>query len=152
MRINHLSLMIIIAMGLLFSFSSCEPSTDVGLEKSLNSVKSATPIPEGQNQVMELKHGDNQDSFFTVQLDDGTVRDGWCIEWNEPAGFGTQSGVKLYSTKGHAQWEELNYFMSIKNELRANDPALTYREIQVVIWSLIDNPSFDVDKISEYEK
>ena len=28
---------------------------------------------------------------------------------------------------------------------------MTYREVQVIIWSLIENPSFNVDQINEYE-
>ena len=92
----------------------------------------------------------NSDSFFSVSLD-GKPMEGWCIEWSEDASFGINEGTNLYSTKGQEAWKELNYFMAIKDDLRAQDPELTYKEIQVVIWSLINNPSFDVDKISAYE-
>lgn len=135
----------------LFTLTSCEQSTNTTFEESFQDVKQVTPIPGAQNTKMDLQLGDQQDSFFTITLNDGTPREGWCIEWNENASFGVNEGTKLYSTKGHEDWKELNYFMGIKDDLRAQDPDLTYREIQVVIWSLIENPSFDVDKIDQYE-
>ena len=140
-----------IMIGIMFAFTSCEQSTSTELEESFAQVKQVTAIPGGQNTSMDLQNGHNQDSYFTVRLSDGISREAWCVEWNEPSISGPQDGVDLYTTQGREEWKELNYFMSIKNELRAQDPELTFREIQVVIWSLIDNPSFDVDKISEYE-
>jgi hypothetical protein len=90
--------------------------------------------------------------LFSVQLAYGSTGEGWCIEWNEDANFGTQNGAKLFSTKGHEEWGGgLNYFMNIKDDLRAKDPELTFQEIQVVIGSLIEHPSFEVDKIAGYE-
>ncbi|MCW9706750.1 hypothetical protein [Fodinibius salsisoli] len=150
---NKYSLLIFVTIitGIFISFSACDTNTNVGLEESLASVYDVTPIEGAQDEAMQLKHGDSQDSFFSVQLADGLNRDGWCIEWNEDANFGIQNGVKLFSTKGHEEWNALNYFMSIKDDLRAEDPELTFREIQVIIWSLIENPSFDVSKISEYD-
>lgn len=145
-------LVISLLMGLvLFATTSCEQSTSTTFEESFQDVKQVTPIQGAQNTTMELQHGDQIDSFFSVKLGDGITREGWCIEWGEPASFGLNEGTKLYSTKGHEEWKELNYFMSIKDELKATDPDLTYKEIQVVIWSLIDKPTFDVDRISDYQ-
>ncbi|NGP76701.1 hypothetical protein G3570_08655 [Balneolaceae bacterium YR4-1] len=137
-------------VGLLFAFISCDQSTSDEFQESFQKVKQVTPIPGAQNERINLQPGDSQDSFFTVTLDDGTVKEGWCIEWNESYVQGEQNGVKMFSTKGQEAWKELNYFMHIKDKLRAQDPDLTFREIQVVIWSLVDNPEFDVDNISEY--
>lgn len=139
-------------IGFLFAFTSCEQSTAPELEESFAKIKAVTPIPGAQNETMNLQAGrDALDSYFTVTLNDGSSLEGWCIEWNEPSVRGIQKGVQLYSTKGKDEWKELNYFMSIKEDLRYRDPDLTYREIQAVIWSLVDNPSFDVDKVTEYK-
>jgi len=142
---------LLIFITTLFTVTSCEQSTSTTFEESFQDVKQVTPIAGAQDTKMDLQLGDQNDSFFTVTLNDGSTKEGWCIEWNENASFGVNEGTKLYSTKGHEDWKELNYFMGIKDDLRANDPELTYREIQVVIWSLIDKPEFDVDKIGEYE-
>lgn len=142
-----------ILMGILFAISACNnPSTDISIEESFQEIKKVTPITGAEIESMEIKKKDNQDSFLTVRLNDGVEREAWCIEWNEQEAFGIQNGARLYSTAGHDSWKKLNYFMSIKNDLRASDPELTAREIQVIIWSLIDSPSFDLDKISEYEE
>ena len=140
-----------VMIGIMFAFTSCEQSTSTELEESFAEIKQVTAIESAQNTTMELQTGESQDSYFTVTLGDGSTREGWCVEWDEPSIKGLQEGVDLYSTQGKEEWKELNYFMSIKDDLRAEDPDLTYKEIQVAIWSLIDNPSFDVDKIAEYD-
>ena len=134
----------------LFAFTSCDQSTSSEFEESFQNIKQVTPIQGAQNERLNLQPGDSQDSFFTVTLNDGSTKEGWCIEWDESYVQGEQDGVKLFSTKGQEAWKELNYFMKIKDDLRAQDPDLTFREIQVIIWSLVDNPEFNVDKISDY--
>lgn len=132
-------------------FTSCEQSTAPSVEESFQSIKAVSPVAGAQDVEMNLESEGDTDSFFQVTLNGSRIMEGWCIEWNESSVKGLQEGTQLYSTQGQEAWRELNYFMSIKDDLRANDPDLTYREIQVVIWSLIDKPSFNVDKISEYE-
>ena len=150
MRNIAITLLTAIIASVIFGVTGCDKGTEVDFAESFKYVKSVTPINSPQNTSMDLQDG-NQESFFTVKLNGGAAMEAWCVEWNERANKETQKGVNLYSTRGKEQWKKLNYFMSIKDELKANDPDLTYREIQVVIWSLIDNPTFDVDKIDEYE-
>ena len=151
MRKRDLSILILLLVTAFIGLSSCEQSTNPELTDSLQSINAVTPIEGAQNVTMNLKKEDALDSFFTVSLNGGHEVEGWCIEWNEEASFGLNKGTKLHSTKGMADWSELNYFMTIKDDLKASDPELSYREIQVIIWSLIDKPSFDVDKIGEYK-
>lgn len=138
-------------IGIIFSFSSCESSTNVTIEESFQELKNVTPISGVTIESMEVIQGNSLDSYLAVRLNNGKKREAWCIEWNEEEAFGLQNGAKLYTTKGHKEWKKLNYFMSKLNDFRANDPDLTSRDIQVVIWSLVNNPEFDVDKIAEYE-
>ncbi|MEL7834371.1 hypothetical protein [Fodinibius sp. Rm-B-1B1-1] len=142
---------IVATISLAWLFTSCEPSTNTSIEESFEYVKTVTPVQGAQSTSMNLQTGDKYDSFFVVTLADGSMREGWCIEWNDEYIKGDQDDVNMYSTKGHPQWETLNYFMSIKDQLKANDPNLTFREIQVIIWSLIDNPAFNVDNIATYD-
>ncbi|MGM0545665.1 MAG: hypothetical protein ACQEST_03005 [Bacteroidota bacterium] len=145
------TLSILLTAALMLMLSSCEKTTNVDLKESFRYVQSATPIETARNTSMDVQQDNSQDSFFLVTLADGSVREGWCVEWDDEYIKGEQLGVNLYSTKGHSQWASLNHFMNIKDQLKANDPNLTFREIQVIIWSLIENPAFDVDKIAEYE-
>jgi hypothetical protein len=141
---------IILLAGIMLGLSSCEQSSQVNLSESFKYIKTVSPVQGAQNTTMSLQAEVNPGSFFEITLEDGSIREGWCVEWNDEYIKGEQKGVNLYSTKGHKEWEALNYFMSIKDQLKMDDPSLTYREIQVIIWSLIDKPAFDVDKISEY--
>ncbi len=134
-----------------FIFLSCDRSTNVELEESFEIIKEVTPISVEGNIQMNLQRDRNENSFFTVTLNSGVTKEAWCVEWNEASVEGLQSDIQFYSTQGKKQWKELNYFMSIKDGLMEQDPDLTFREIQVVIWSLMKNPSFDVDKISQYK-
>lgn len=140
-----------ILLGFIFAFSACESSTEATLEESFEKLKQVTPLPGISVESMEVSTAENNDSYLSVSFNDGRAKEAWCIEWNEEEAFGIQNGVKFYTTKGHEAWEKLNYFMHIKDDLRAADPDLTTKDIQVIIWALIDNPSFDVNKISEYE-
>lgn len=138
-------------ISIIFGFYSCESGTNVTIEESFQELKQVTPIPGVTVESMEVIQSERHDGYLTVRLNNGKQREAWCIEWNEEEAFGIQNGAKLHTTKGHNEWDKLNYFMKIKDDIRANDPDLTSREIQVVIWSLVNNPPFDVDKIGEYE-
>ena len=147
-KYSALAVFLVFISGLV-AVSSCDQTTSASFEDSFQKVKQVTPINGAQDVTMNLGMN-SSDSFFSVSLD-GKPMEGWCIEWSEDASFGLNEGTSLYSTKGQEAWKELNYFMAIKDDLRGQDPNLTYKEIQVVIWSLIDNPSFNVDNISTYE-
>ncbi|MDR8390250.1 hypothetical protein NC796_03800 [Aliifodinibius sp. S!AR15-10] len=149
MKKRDASILIVAIVVGFFALSSCKHTTSTELADSLDTVKGVTPIPEAQDVTMHLAKGSN--SFFTLSFDGGHELEGWCIEWNEGTSFGLNKVTNLYSTRNHLDWREINYFMNIMKDLRANDPNLTYQDIQVVIWSLIDKPVFDVDKIDEYE-
>jgi hypothetical protein len=142
---------ILLLVGGCFAFSSCDPGTSTELAESFADINKVSPLPEAQNVTINLEKEGDLDSFFTVTLENGTQVEGWCIEWNEDASFGLNKSTKMYSTKVNESWKALNYFITIKDNLRYDDPSLTYRDIQVVIWSLIEKPEFDIDKIAEYE-
>jgi len=42
-----------------------------------------------------------------------------------------------------------NYFLNLKDELKAVDPELTFRGIQAVMWSLIGIPEFNLDQLAD---
>lgn len=151
MRIKILLTITTLLIGTIIALTACETSTSTNLEESFQNLKKVTPITGIQIETLEVNNNANQEGYLTVRLNNGIEKEAWCIEWDEQEAFGIQNGAKLYSTKGHKEWEKVNYLMRIKDELKADDPELTPRDIQVVIWSLIDNPPFNVDKISEYE-
>jgi len=139
-------------MGMLVFIVSCEQTTNSTIEQSFEEVMQVTLIPDVEVNELAVAQREDQESYLKVRLNNGRELEGWCIEWNEDQNFTIENGARVYSTRGSETWRAVNYFMRIKNKLRAADPELGYREIQVIIWSLIENPAFDVDKISEYER
>ena len=98
------------------------------------------------------------DGYFTIQIDkiDETpllapgVHEAWCLEWhkNLRSNGDVHQDVKWFSTGGNDTWKPLNYLFSIRPQLQAHDPDLTFRDIQAVVWVLAGEmsiaPEFDV--------
>ena len=56
--------------------------------------------------------------------------------------------MQLYSTHRVDKWRPVNYLFSIADDLKKNDPELTWREFQIAIWSLRTNPKFDLNNVT----
>lgn len=159
MNKNGVLVIAAVCVGLLAAFISCESNTSPGIEESFDVIKDVSAISNAQNVSMNLQDNSTREAHFTVELSNiepnnlinNGIKEAWCIDWEEPAIKGPQDGVKLYSTKGREGWQELNYFLSIKNKLKRQDPALTWKEIQVVVWSLVQFKPFDVDQMGTYK-
>lgn len=159
MNKNRVLAIATILIGSLFVFSSCDQSTSTELDDTFNVIKEVSAIEGAQNATMNLSNNSSNGSAFVVNfsniepnnLINNGQKEAWCIEWGVPVNNGNQEGVKLYSTRGQDGWKELNYFLSIKDQLKKQDPDLTWKEVQVVIWSLVQYKPFDVDDIPTYQ-
>ena len=147
---------------LLFSAAllvSCQNNVNTDIEDTLAPYMELEPIEEASNTTLTVRRGTSagMDSYFAFDvsnvesngiISEGLV-EGWCLEWDKPIAQNNDrhDGVEAYSTFGSEKWKPVNYLMSIKDQLQRTDPSLTYREIQVAMWSLIDVPRFDVDDV-----
>ncbi|WP_340104241.1 SdrD B-like domain-containing protein [Rhodohalobacter sp. 8-1] len=144
---------------MLFAVSSCDNSINTDLEETLAPYLELEAIDEASNTTLTIRRGTaaGLDSYFAFDvsnietngiISEGLV-EGWCLEWDKPIAQNNDrhDGVEAYSTFGSEKWKPVNYLMSIKNKLKREDPSLTYKEIQVAIWSLIDVPRFNVDEV-----
>ncbi|WP_340106413.1 hypothetical protein [Rhodohalobacter sp. 8-1] len=146
-----------ICIGVIF-ISACQTDINTSFEESVEPYLELEAIDNSGNTVITVNRGDvsGLDSYFAFNLnntpDHGLVRagltEGWCLEWNKAIAQNndTHGGVAMYSTEGSSTWKPANYLMTIRKELQAEDPALTYREIQVALWSLIETPAFNLDE------
>lgn len=142
-----------------FYMSACQDSVNPSLEESVAPYLELEAIDGASNTNITVNRGDAHglDSYFAFDLSNietnGLIREGviegWCLEWNKPIrqNNDVHQGVELYNTFGSDTWKAPNYLMNIKKELKDNDPDLTYKEIQVALWSLIDEPAFNIDKV-----
>ena len=141
--------------------SACQNELSSSFEDSLEPYMELESIENAENAIIKVSKGESKgfDSYFAFDLnntpDHGLVRpglaEGWCVEWNKAIAQNDDihGGVKMYSTKGNTSWKPANYLMNIKDDLQSENPDITYREIQVALWSLIETPAFDLNEVLE---
>jgi len=141
----------------IFFLISCNNVTDGNddLSASLNPIAEVVPIAGGENSTVIVNTA--QQAYFNIEFRDvgsnnvigNNVFEGWCIDWQKPINSdnGVYDGIRLYSTFGVEKWMPLNYFLNIIDDLKADDPSLTHREFQVVIWELRGFPEFNMNEI-----
>lgn len=157
---NYIICLITITIIFNTSCTNSPTGSEPDLPETLESVEEVQPIQGGDNATITVKKN-QEEAYFNIHfsnidankvIETGT-REAWCIDWTKPldSSNGTYNGVKLYSTDLVEKWEPLNYLLNIIQELKSSDPDLTWREIQVAIWSLRANPEFDLDTVTAEE-
>jgi len=142
-----------------FYFGACQDNVNTSIEDSIAPYLELQAIAEASNATITVNQGEAKglDSYFAFDMSNiqsgGIVREGltegWCLEWNKPIrqNNDVHNGIEMFNTFGSTTWKPANYLMNIKNELKAEDPSITYKEIQVALWTLIETPAFDLDKV-----
>ena len=153
---SYLILSGVLLLSILF-WSACN-NPGSSLEESVEPYLELESIEEASSTTVTVNKGETYglDSFFAFDLSNikpngivsNGLKEGWCLEWNKPldSNNGVQTDVKMFNTHGSDSWKPANYLMNIKDDLQSVDPELTYREIQVALWSLIEVPAFNIDK------
>lgn len=146
----------LLAIGTFFLAGCQENSTSSGIEESLETVPKVTAIDGAQNASIKVNKG-TESSYFTMDFSNiepnnyinNGIYEGWCIAYDKPIDSDgqVQENLKL-SLAEDERWQPIRRLLGIKDHLLANNPDITYREIQVAIWALRDFPKFDLDKIS----
>jgi hypothetical protein len=157
-KLSNISFLMLLLIAVLAT--SCDNNlNNTDIEDTLAPYLELDAIEEASNTTLTIRRGtsDGLDSYFAFDvsnvgnnsiISEGLV-EGWCLEWDKPIAQNNDrhDGVEAYSTFGSEKWKPVNYLMSIKDKLKREDPSLTYKEIQVAIWSLIDVPRFNVDEV-----
>lgn len=148
----------IFAFTILFLSVSCEyvSQSDNELSESLEPVEDVRLISGAESATITVNKG-NQ-AYFSINFDsiesndviENGTGEGWCIDWRKSidSNGGSYSDIELYSTYLVEEWKPINFLMNIKENLKAKDPQLTWREFQLVVWSLRANPEFNLDEVS----
>lgn len=150
------------AITLLFSASCTNSSTGLepDLTESLKPVEEVLLVSGGENATITVNKN-QKEAYFSILfsninsnnvIENGTL-EAWCIDWTKPldSNNGTYNNIELYSTDRVEKWKPLNYLLNIKDNLLNGDPKITWREIQIAIWSLRANPEFDLDTVTAEE-
>jgi len=166
MKVKLLGSFLIIISSMLY-LAACDNSVRPGLEDSFELFTGLQEIPQAESTRLVINKGTSMDSDSYFHIDISGVdsnpfikngaTEAWCLEWKKPLRTNNDihDGVKWYATSGNDKWLPMNYFFSIRGELQKEDPTLTYREIQAVVWSLAGYmniaPEFNVDKLTNSE-
>jgi hypothetical protein len=157
---NNKLLQCTLLIAVLIWQTSCQSITDSApVEDSLGPDLEVMFINGTENT--NLKVNRTQESFFTLALsnmgsnniiEEGSG-EGWCIDWKKPidSNGGVYNNIRLYSTFNVEKWNPLNFLLNIKGQLIVNDPEITYREIQLAVWSLRGFPKFDLNEVSDQD-
>ena len=135
------------------AFSACDVTSEKGLDESLDPVPNVTLIKGAENASVTVNSGTN--SNFIIDIDNvewntlisNGEREAYCIAWKDPISSNNAiyEGIGVYSTAGDKQFADVNRLFSIKNALQKADPEITWREIQVAVWTLIPFQEFDMN-------
>ncbi len=142
----------------LLLFQSCNEYSNAGIEESVAFIESTVPIAAAQNVTMEVRDGHSQDVHFLIDLSNiepnEAINDGWkrawCIEWGKPVIREKQTDVKLHSTENQVYWSELNLLLNQIDSLKEKHTGLTWKEIQIVIWEIVEYNPFNMEDIPQY--
>ncbi len=151
----------LISFGLLFAalllvMPSCDSVTNQNsVDVSLDPVEEVLSIEGANSATITVNRAD--ESYFSIDFSEISENsiigngegEGWCIDWQKPidSNGGVYSNIPLYSTFNVKGWEPINYMFNIMEQLKADEPGITFREVQAAIWSMRGNPEFDLDTI-----
>ncbi|MEX2573618.1 MAG: hypothetical protein WD317_04950 [Balneolaceae bacterium] len=147
-------------MALVFGgllFAACDQPVDPAAEsgQEYNLYDGLEQVEGTENSEVTVRQG--EDAWFEFDIDNiesneyiipGTY-EGWCIEWNKHIAQNgdTHENLPMYSTYGVDRWKPLNYFLNIIDQLKEESPELTNKELQAVIWSIMEGPKFDLNEL-----
>lgn len=160
MRPIYTLLLIVLLISTVFSISSCNNVTGESgdISDSLEPVENVASIEGAESSTITVNKSNN--SYFALAFSnigtnniiaDGFSGEGWCIDWQKSieSDNSVYNDIPLYSTFNVEKWNPLNYLFNIMDDLKQDDPELTYREFQAVVWSLRGFPEFNLDAISD---
>jgi hypothetical protein len=130
-------------------------TTESNLDDSLDPVEEVTRINGASNSTVTVHR--TQDTYFKLnfsEINDNSIigngdGEGWCIDWQKPidSDGGVYTNVQLFSTYNVAKWNSINYLFNIMDQLKLDDPEITFLDVQIAIWLLRGNPAFDLDVV-----
>ena len=151
----HIPSLFVITLSF-FVMASCKGITSSSdVEDSLEPIEEVSFIDGTESTVLNVNRSSHY--FFSLEFQNvgnnniitNGVNEGWCIDWQKPidSNGGVYNDIRLYSTFLVEKWNPVNFLLNIKEQLKETDPDITFREIQLAIWSLRGFPEFNLDDI-----
>jgi len=140
-----------------FVFTNCDmKDSSVGTFDDVADKLPNFTVMEGAENVTVRVQRNNDRAYFNVNLTnlgrEAAVLDGdylgWCAHWSAPIDTRgvAYEDITLYSTRYDKNWNKLNYLLNNRARFYNQIEGAGYKEIQAVIWSLIEFREFDIDR------
>jgi surface protein len=141
-------------------FSACQDTVNSELEDSLDLSRGLDPIPEAQRSTVTINRGTDAsaDGYLKIFVENVSENpliasgsyEAWCLEWNKSlrSSGDVHDDVSWFSTSSNDAWNPINYFFTIREQLQADDPLLSFLDLQAILWVVAGEmsiaPEFDV--------
>ena len=153
---THISfLSLVLALTMVFTVScNVNDSDKQSLEHTSDVLPILNPI-DGADNVTVRVNRNNDASYFDVNLSnieaeagiENTIYYGWCANWNAPIDMDRNyEGITLFTSRNDRNWDRLNYFLNNREHYSRTIDGAGYKEMQSVIWALIEFNEFDIDR------
>jgi hypothetical protein len=140
-------------------FTACDQATGTdNLEETMASVPHLNLV-EGADQAVVTVNRDRATSNFSVTLDnvsaDSEIGPGtyasFCALWDVSidSNGGMYGDVKIHSIEDEPYWDGINYMVNRLNRYYAEYEELTWLDVQIAMWSVMDHKEFDLGTIPE---
>ena len=145
----------ILLMAFVFTNCDMQESTVGTFEDTAEKLPNFSVIEGAEDVTVSVTRNNDVGYFDAVLTNVGNnpfVVDGsytaWCAHWSAPIDSDGRKydGVSLYSTQNDKNWNKLNYVLNERSGYYETIEGVTYKEIQAVIWTLIEFKEFDIEK------
>ena len=138
---------------LIFIFVSCDTDENpVGtLEEAVERIPDVQPIQGAENATINVRN-DRDRSYFKVSIDNTSGFDGvynaWCVQMNVSLQRGVEHPeTRLYATDGDKEFNQLSYIVNTRNRYERELEDLSWREIQVAMWVILETQDYNLAAI-----
>jgi hypothetical protein len=158
MKTNHRLYPFFALIAVLFFVVGCEQENPVStFGEAVERVPELQLIDGADNATMHVQY-DKEYSYFRITLSNtgnsGIIADGtyasWCLQMELPLETDREySGVKLYSSERDQTINMLSYIVNNRPRYERLNPGLTWKEIQVAFWVILETKDLQLASIAD---
>jgi hypothetical protein len=138
---------------LVIFFISCDMDKNpVGtLEEAVERIPDVLPI-QGADNATVIVRSDRDRSYFKITIENTLGRDGvynaWCAQMDVSLQSGVEHpGTQLYDTDRDKIFNRLSYIVNKRNVYEREMQGLSWKEIQVAFWVLLETGGYNLSAI-----
>ena len=143
----------------MFIFVSCDTDENpVGsLEEAVERIPDLQLIDGADNATVNVRSDRERSNYrFSVRsvtsnsIIANSVFYAWCVEMEKPISKNQDlTGTKLYTTDKDPVFNKLAYIINNRGMLEQQNPGLSWKDIQVAFWVILETENMKLEKIAD---